>query len=85
MPTTQAEREESRALVRENLRKFVDEINSTRGDVPKENLHCALSGLQIAATLNLAETIEAATDRSDEAEKIGKSEDHPYFGSNAKT
>jgi len=59
MPTTREEREAARALIRENLRDFIDEVNAARGDVQKTNLSLSLAGLQIIATVNLAETLEA--------------------------
>ena len=59
MPTTREEREAERALIRENLRSFVDEINAARGDHTKTNLTASLAGLQVIAAVNLAETIEA--------------------------
>jgi hypothetical protein len=59
MPTTQAEREAARALIRTNLRRFVDEIGETRSDRVKTNLCQSIASLQIAALLNTAETVEA--------------------------
>ena len=59
MPTTREEREAERALIRENLRGFIDECNAARGDHRKANLECKLAGLQVIAAVNLAETIEA--------------------------
>jgi hypothetical protein len=59
MSTTKQEREEERALIRTNLRRFIDEVNCERSDRTKTNLHCSLMGLQVISVVNLAETVEA--------------------------
>ena len=59
MPTTREEREAGRALIRENLGRFVEEINSNRDDYAKTNVIASLEALEVISIVNLAETIEA--------------------------